>query len=166
MSFLQDLSQRIAISPLSTFIESAAWMVPTVQTVHILSISVVAASALMLDLRLVGAFARDQPLVQVAHRFLPWIWFALLILAVSGSILIIGEPARSLPNPVFQAKLAMIAAAVMVTLTLQRPLKTDPQFWERSPQRVLAGRSLAVVSVVLWGCIICAGRWIAYTWEY
>jgi hypothetical protein len=47
-------------TPVSQIIQTKAWIVPAVQTVHILAIAVVATSALMVDLRVIGVFGRDQ----------------------------------------------------------------------------------------------------------
>ena len=84
---------------LSQAIQATSWVVPTVQTVHILAIAVVASSALMIDLRLLGVFWTDRPMKDVFSRFLPLVWWPLLILFATGFIMIIGEPARSLKNP-------------------------------------------------------------------
>ena len=54
-------------TPLSQAIQVTNWVVPTVQTVHILAIAVVASSALMVDLRLIGVFWADRPQVERAH---------------------------------------------------------------------------------------------------
>ena len=50
---------------LSQAIQATSWAVPTVQTVHILSVAVVITSTLMLDLRLIGVVGVDQPLDRV-----------------------------------------------------------------------------------------------------
>ena len=81
-------------TPLSQAIQVTNWIVPAVQTVHILAITVVAASALMINLRLLGVFSADRPLQEVSARFLPLVWWPLLVLLATGAIMIIGEPAR------------------------------------------------------------------------
>jgi hypothetical protein len=159
---LASFSQALAATPLSVFIQSVDWIIPTVQTVHILAISVVLASILVVDLRLLGAIAREAALGAVVRRFVLWLWWALLALALSGTLLVIAEPDRSLSNPVFQAKLALIAVSALATLAIQRPLTRDPGFWEASPPRAAAGRGLALVSLAAWLGVIVAGRWIAY----
>jgi hypothetical protein len=58
-----------------TALSQAIQAVPTVQTVHILSVAVVITSALMLDLRLIGVVGVDQPLDRVWARFLPFVWW-------------------------------------------------------------------------------------------
>jgi hypothetical protein len=42
-------------------------VVPTLQTIHILSIALVMTSALMIGLRLAGLFGRDQPIARTRH---------------------------------------------------------------------------------------------------
>src|SRR5207302_659199 len=80
-------------TPLSQAIQGAGWVVPTVQTVHILAIAAVMSSVLMLDLRLLGTVGRDQPLERVTSRFRPVIWWTLPILLaitmVIGSIAVV-----------------------------------------------------------------------------
>jgi len=118
-------------TPLSQAIQGAGWIVPAVQTIHILAIAAVMASALMIALRL------DTRLRRV-------IWWALPVLLATGIIMVIGEPVRSLENPVFQLKMALLASAIVVILL---PFKN---------------RIIAIVSLSLWVGIVFAGRWIAY----
>jgi hypothetical protein len=118
-------------TPLSQAIQGAGWIVPTVQTIHILAIAAVMASALMIALRLDARFRRV-------------IWWALPVLLATGVIMIIGEPVRSLENPVFQLKMALLASALAVFLLQFR------------------NRIVATLSLSLWIGIVFAGRWIAY----
>jgi hypothetical protein len=149
-------------TPLSQAIQATSWVVPTVQTVHILAIAVVASSALMIDLRLLGVFWADRPMKDVFSRFLPLVWWPLLILFATGAIMIIGEPARSLKNPAFQLKMLLLVTALIVTGLLQFFQRQDGTFGDlRSAPRPLRV-TIAVVSMLLWSAIIFAGRWIAY----
>ena len=84
---MQAFSDWLAATPLSMQIKTVEWIIPTVQTIHILSISIVMSSAAMVDLRVLGVLSRGQPLADVAHRFVPWIWWTLIVLLLSGSTL-------------------------------------------------------------------------------
>ncbi|MGC1643056.1 MAG: hypothetical protein WA781_20845, partial [Pseudolabrys sp.] len=95
---LNSICAWIDQTTLSQAIQVTKWVVPTVQTVHILAIAAVASSALMIDLRLIGVFWADRPMRNVSSRFLPFVWWPLLILFVTGALMIIAEPARSLKN--------------------------------------------------------------------
>ena len=149
-------------TPISQTIQSTAWIVPAVQTVHILAIAAVMSSVLMIDLRLIGVLGRDQSLARVFERFKPVIWWTLPILLATGIIMIIGEPARSLENSVFQLKMTLLVAAIIVTLSFQIPLRANAAFWELSSGRRTAVKMIAVLSLLLWVGIVFAGRWIAY----
>ena len=158
---LNDFCAWLDGTALSQIIQSQAWIVPTVQSIHILAFALVVASALMINLRLTGIFARDQSLDRISARFLPFIWWPMLVLLATGAIMIIGEPARALKNPVFQVKVLLVIAAVIVTCIFQRmrrnPALGDPTHGPRAAPRVIAA-----ISMALWVSIIFAGRWIAY----
>ena len=160
---LRDLSKWLAATPLSHTIQTNGWVIPTLQTIHILSVAVLFSSAILVDLRFYRALQRDVPLADVARRFLPTIWPVLLILLITGSLLIIGEPRRSLLNNTFYLKMALLAVAVLLTLALQWSLRAEPEFWERDRRRRIAGQLAATVSILVWCGILFAGRWIAYT---
>jgi hypothetical protein len=149
-------------TPVSLAIQSAGWIVPTVQTIHIIAIAAVVSSVLMIDLRLAGLASREQSLVRVIARFRPVIWAALPILLATGIVMIAAEPARSLENPVFQLKMLLLVAAILITLAFSAPLTADPAFWERSLGRRAAAAVVVIASLLLWIGIIFAGRWIAY----
>lgn len=152
----------LAATPLSQTIQSIEWVIPAVQTVHILAVAAVMASVLMIDLRLMGLGARDQTIMAVAKRFLPFVWWPLPILLATGSTLIVAEPARALENPVFYLKMGLLLAAAGITLICQIPLARNAAFWELSSRRRWAARLIASVSLPLWVAVIFAGRWIAY----
>jgi hypothetical protein len=159
---LNQICHWIDQTALSQSIQAAGWVVPTVQTIHILAIAVVASSVLMIDLRLIGVFWASRPIEAVTARFLPLVWWPLLVLLATGAIMITAEPARSLKNPAFQLKMALLIAALVVTWLFQFIQRRNAAFGDlRSGPRAIAA-TLAIVSMLLWSSIIFAGRWIAY----
>jgi hypothetical protein len=159
---LDPFCHWLGATPLSQTLQSVDWIIPAVQTIHILAVAAVITAALMIDLRLLGVRGTDQPVASVTLRFMPLIWWPLPLLLLTGAVLIIAEPARALENPVFLLKMSLLLAAACVTLALQIPLRSDPAFWEASIGRKRTAQLIAVVSLPLWVAIICAGRWIAY----
>jgi hypothetical protein len=160
---LSEFCKWLAATPLSHTIQNTGWIIPAVQTIHILSVAVLFSSAILVDLRIWQLLQRDVPLPEVARRFLPAIWPVLLILLITGSLLIIGEPRRSLLNSTFYLKMALLAAAIVLTVGLQRSISSSPNFWDRDRRRRIAGRLAATASILVWCGILFAGRWIAYT---
>lgn len=169
---LQHFSDWLSATPLSVSIQSAAWVVPSVQTLHILLIAALIASVALLNARLLGFAARSQPVADVAKRFLPWVWWAVPGLALTGLILIIAEPARELTNPIFFAKLILLLLVLILTAVVQFRLHRNPAGWERTAATGAAttaaipttfgAKLLGASSLLLWVGIVVAGRWIAY----
>jgi len=161
---LSGLAKWLAATPLSHTIRTTGWIIPSLQTIHILGVAVVFSSAILVDLRVWRLLQRDEPLPEVARRFLPTIWPVLLILLVTGSLLIVGEPRRSLLNSTFYLKMALLAVAIMLTAGVQRSIAASPNSWDEDRgRRAIAGRFAATLSILIWCGILFAGRWIAYT---
>jgi uncharacterized membrane protein SirB2 len=156
---IEQFCNWLSNTPFSLTIQTVTWIIPAVQTVHILCVALVMSSMAMLDLRLLGVTGLRQPVSRAVVRFVPWVWGVLPILLATGAILIIGEPSRELLNPYFRAKMAMLAAVVVVTFIIQRKNKRDATYWEtRKATAIFTG----VLSLLLWVGIVSAGRWIAY----
>ena len=156
---LREFCNWLSNTSLSQHIQDAFWVIPTVQTVHIVSIAIVMTSMAMLDLRLVGIAGRRQSLPEMAARFLPWVWIALVVLLCSGTILIIGEPGRELQSNMFWIKMSLLACALVLTFIFQTMLRREKGFWEHHRA---ASVLLGSVSLLIWVGIVGAGRWIAY----
>lgn len=161
MDAVNSFIEWVVTTPFSLFLQSRLWVIPTVQTVHILCVAIVLTAAAMIDLRLLGLIARGQSIAALSRRFLPAAWVALVILAFTGSLLIIAEPARSLLALPFQLKMLMLVTVILLTVIFQRAVAANASRWDRVPAAP-AARITAAVSLGLWLAIIVAGRWIAY----
>ena len=161
---MQSFTAWLSQTPLSLLVQTQAWIIPTVQSIHILAIAVVLSCVLVIDLRLAKIVSRAEPIGVVMRRYAPWLWAALVVLLLSGSVLIVGEPARELLNWVFYLKMALLTAVVVITLMFERPLRRDEAFWDTAQRGQLA-KVLAWASLCFWIAIVFCGRWIAYAWN-
>jgi hypothetical protein len=114
----------------------------------------------VIDLRLLGV-AKELPL-STLKRFYPTIWTGFWLQVVSGLVLLVAYPTKSLTSPAFYIKLALIAAAMGVMVRLERRLPSG----DAEAPMFTGGRSLALWSLVLWFGAIAAGRLITYTAAY
>jgi putative copper export protein len=142
---------------LSGALRENAWAVPVVQSIHIIAIAVVVGSALVIELRIAGIVAPDESMSVVARRYLPWMWRALAVLLVTGLLMIIAEPDRTLSNVPFWIKMALVVTAVLISVVLRRPLLQPLSESSKGP-----ARSLAWIALALWVAVIFCGRFIAY----
>ncbi|UZD98640.1 DUF6644 family protein [Pseudomonas mediterranea] len=149
-------------TPVSTAIRDMLWVVPTVQSIHIVAIAVIFGSAVISDLRLAGVFATDEPMRGVIRRYYPWMRNALVVLLLTGLVMTIGEPDRVLVNSTFWLKMALVVSAFTLAWWVRRPLlrPADPAHGESTDGLV---KTLAWLSIALWCVVIFCGRWIAYT---
>ena len=137
----------------SQTIQSVSWIVPLLQSIHILMVGIVFVSGLMIALRVLGRIRSDEPVDAVWRRFAPWLWRALAVMLVTGLLLVAGEPGREFGATSFWLKMVLLAIAVVLTVLLGR-----------APQAARA-RPVALVLIVLWLAIIFLGRAIAYDVE-
>jgi hypothetical protein len=159
---MQQFSDWLAATFLSQLFAGMSWFVPTVQTLHILSIAVVVTTLGMLDFRLLRLIRSGPPLQTLAGNFIPWTWRALGVLLVTGILLIITEPTRELMNDAFRLKMLMVLALVVLTLVFQTANTREPGYWSASPARRRLGAVLGIAGLLLCVSIVAAGRLIAY----
>jgi hypothetical protein len=160
--WLTDFCAWLQQTAFSQTLQNVEWIVPAVQTIHILAIGAVISSALIINLRLFGILAMDQPLARVSARYLRVIWCTLPVLLVTGSLLITAEPLRSIGSPAFQLKMALLVCVSIILLVYQSRLARTAPGATRSTEAPRRGAVLTVAALLLWIGIIFAGRWIAY----
>ncbi len=136
---------------------------PIAQSVHILGISVVMASIVMIDLKFLGVAVPTQNVSEMIRRLMPWTWWALLLNAVTGLLFVVARPNRYFSNPVAGWKFSMLIPAVALAFVVYWLNRRETGYWELSTARRISARLIAVVSLVLWIGVVLAGRWIAYT---
>jgi hypothetical protein len=149
-------------TPPSRFIDEHAWAVPAIQSLHILALSMLFGSVLMIALRVFGRAGRSRTMTQTVERYMPVVWWSLLVMVISGFGLILGDVVRNLTNAVFWSKMILIAVAALLSLGFQSSVRRDPAFWDTVRGGRAAMRLAAAGSVALWCLIMIAGRWIAY----
>jgi hypothetical protein len=159
---MQQFSDWLAATSVSQLFAGLSWFVPTVQTLHILSIAVVVTTLGMLDFRLLRLIRSGPPLQTLAGSFIPWTWRALGVLLATGLLLIITEPTRELMNDAFRLKMLLVLALVVLTFVFQAANTREPGYWSASPARRRFGAVLGIASLVLCVSIVVAGRLIAY----
>jgi len=146
----------LSSTPLSLLIQRTSGAIAGIQVIHILCLATLFALALNLSLRTAGRGLSAEPLASLAARFVPALWICLGVLLLSGALLIIAEPHRTLGNPIFYTKMGLLVAAVALTVWLAA-LARRP-----SEERTALRAGVAALYMLIWTGIIVAGRFIAY----
>ena len=130
--------------------------------IHTFGLALLVGANAVVDLRLLGV-ARAIPLAPLQRLFrVMWIGFAMN--AVTGILLVLAYPTKSLTNPDFYIKLALIGLAIWVMQKLNTQVFQDSSLSEAD--MIAKGASLAKYSLFLWFGAITAGRLLAYTYKY
>jgi hypothetical protein len=155
---MADLAQWLTGLPLGVAMRRLHWLFPLLQTLHVLAIAMMLSSQIMISLRL-WRVSNTQSIVARGHRYLPWMWWSLVVLSVTGVALIIGNP-RSLRDPALAVKLWLMVPATAVTLVLALMMRGGDRFEKRAGDRLTT--SLAAAMLVLWFGVtfLGRGRWI------
>ncbi|BAC89256.1 hypothetical protein [Gloeobacter violaceus] len=139
-------------------LRQGVWLYPAVEIVHIAAFVLAVGAVALFDLRLVG-LARALPVAPLARFLLPVAHSSFAAAALSGLMLFAADAAALAANPAFRVKLTLIAlAGANAALLHAGPLRTVEQ-WTKVPP---AARSMAVLSLLLWGAVLVCGRLIAY----
>ena len=156
--WLDEVVAGLAASRLSHLMQDVDWLVPAVQTVHILCVAAVFTASLMPALAALGLYGREQSLVAAYARFLPTLRVGLPVLLLTGALMVVAEPDRALPNTVFQFKMLLVLAAGIVTLAGARRARAR----NAAPADHLQ-RAFGLSALLLWALVVVAGRFIAYS---
>jgi hypothetical protein len=163
---LRQFAHWLAATAPSRLLQDHQWIVPTSQSLHIIGISLVFASATAVNLRLVGVAFRRRGVLQVIDALVPWMWRGLALLLVTGVLQTLTEPVRELVTPVYWAKMGMIAAVALLTRGYVGAVRRRADASGADAARPAAALPFAVVSTLLWLAVIACGRFIAYTSMY
>jgi hypothetical protein len=156
----EALASALQETSLSQALRASVWVYPLVNTGHVLGIAMLFGAIAPLDLRLLGCWKR-VPLEPLAQVLLPVAVGGLVLAALTGALLFTTRPLDYVAQPLFALKLTLIAAAVANALLLRRSAAWRLLRFEGGAPR-LGWRLAAVVSLLLWLCVITVGRLIGY----
>ena len=131
-------------------------------SVHALGMAILCGASLIVALRLLG-IPRDLPLAPL-KRLYSYIWVGFWIQVVSGMLLLIGYPTKSLTNLDFYLKIILIAAGMVVMVMLKKRVFGEAGISEAD--MMSRGKTMAILSLVFWLGVITSGRMLAYTYTY
>lgn len=160
----RPFAERVAQSQLSKTLQDVSWIVPLSQSMHIVALSVLFASVMMISLRLLGVGTRGRSASQLAESLLPWMWRALTLLILTGALQTFIEPVRQFITPIFWLKMCLVALLSLMTWWFSRTVRANASQWATATALPARMKLFAVTSIVGWSVVIVLGRFIGYVW--
>jgi uncharacterized membrane protein len=143
--------------PPGLWIRNAKWAFAIIETVHIMALTVLLGTLIVVDLRLLGFGMRRQSAAYLARLLAPWTWSALLTMVVTGIGLFASEANRLSQSGPFAFKMLLLVLAVGTHFTIHSRVT-------RNGITSSAGiaKAAACLSIALWLGVALAGRAIPF----
>ena len=160
---LDPLFQQLYDTPMGVAIRESGTLFPWIESVHVLAITLVVGSILIVDLRLLGVTSRGRAISRLSEEVLPFTWTAFIIAAITGALLFSSNAVKYTHNTFFLAKMCLLVLAGLNMLVFQFITSRGIEAWDESPATPALVRLAGALSLGLWLAIIVCGRWIGFT---
>jgi uncharacterized protein DUF6644 len=127
-----------------------SWLFPVIQSVHLSGIAMLVGTIVLTDLRLLGYALDRYSVEEIANKFGRWTRTGFAIMLTTGPVLFLSDVPRYATNPAFLLKMAMLLLALLFHFAIHKRTTTQRH-----------AKVVAVVSILLWTCIVIGGRAIA-----
>ena len=148
----------IEATALGNAIRQSLWLFPVIEAVHLLGLSVLGGSVLIVDLRMLGAGLHNHAISQVARDARPWFVGALVLMLLTGWALFSSEAIKCYYNFSFWVKITTLPVAIVFALLIRDRIAARAGI-DATPSTRLAG----LLSIALWFTVAAAGRWIGFS---
>jgi hypothetical protein len=133
------------------------------EVAHVVSMCLFAGLIIMMDLRLLGVGNMQTPFSTLQKRLFPWQMLGMTLSAITGLILVFGDPMRFYANIFFWMKMSLMAIAALNAMAFHYITYFDVNTWDNKVPPYGAKLSGAL-GLGLWAFVIVSGRLIPYNW--
>ena len=143
---------------LGQFVVGSNWLFPVIEAVHLLALSVLGGTVLMVDLRLMGFGLKSRSASELWRAARPWMIGALAMMIATGVPLFLSEPIKCYYNDSFWVKMTTLPIAIAFAFTI-RSRVIQESVRNTARRQMLVG----ALSIALWFTVDAAGRWIGFS---
>jgi hypothetical protein len=140
------------------FVRDSKYGMPIVQSFHLMGLTILLTTVLLLDLRLVGIGKRDYELPWLARQLKRWTLGAFAGVLLSGLLMFLATPGKYIGSHPFRLKMVLLCLALLFHFgVLRRFAAVDSATRTRAVDVIVA-----CLSLTLWFGVGWAGRAIAF----
>jgi hypothetical protein len=150
-------------SALATGIRSSLYAFPLIESVHVVGLTLVFGTIVIIDLRLLGLASSGRSFTAVASDVFKWTWLAFAVTAASGLLMFATNASTYYHNAYFRTKMALLVVSCLNMLVFELTARRSVQDWDRAASAPAAGKTVAAVSLAVWITVIFLGRWVGFT---
>ncbi|MET0280033.1 MAG: DUF6644 family protein [Steroidobacteraceae bacterium] len=161
-----SLVQAVEGSALGEWMRGNVQAMPWVNAIHVICITLVFGTILIVDLRLLGLADRSRAVTRVSEEMLRLTWVAFIGAVLSGGLYFIANATTYWFNMAFRFKMLAILAAGLNMAIFQFHTLRGVAAWDLDAQTPRAARVAGGLSILIWTCVIVLGRVIGFTKGY
>ena len=156
-----ELWEWVQAHPTSQYI-GFTWWFPFLESIHVIAITLVVGSILVVDLRLLGISGLQYSASRITRELIPWTWGAFVIATLTGFGMFVPRATAYVENPAFQIKFLLLLVACLNMAVFHFRSFRVVQDWDADAIPPPAARAAGAASLVLWIGIVLAGRWTGH----
>lgn len=145
-------------SSLGLAIRESPWAFALIESIHLLGLSVIGGTVLLVDLRLLGAGLTKQPVKELARDVWKWQNISLVVMIVTGILLFASEATKCYYSTPFWVKISALTLSIAYLFTVKRRV-----VFANVPVGRAAGSIVALLSLAMWFMVGAGGRWIGFS---
>ena len=161
---LHDLFFFVSELPSSIELRESQYVWSLFEVAHVVSMCLFAGLIIMMDLRLLGVGNMQSPFSQLQKRLFPWQMLGMALSAITGSVLVFGDPMRFYANIFFWLKMLMMVIAGVNAMAFHYITYNSVVRWDTRSTTPFGARLSGALSILLWAVVIVSGRLIPYNW--
>jgi hypothetical protein len=160
---ITGLIASLEASGLATGIRNSLYLFPLIESVHVIGLTLVFGTILIVDLRLLGLASTSRPFTAIASDVFRWTWLAFAVTLTTGALMFVTNASTYYGNAYFRAKMALLVLSGFNMLAFELTAGRSVRSWDRSAAAPFAGKTVGAVSLAIWIAVIVLGRWVGFT---
>ena len=155
---LDQLWQLSYNSKTVDLLRNSKYAIPLIQSVHLLGITMLLGSLVILNLRLLGLGLREFSMKTLVNQVWRWGVWGMGIAIASGLLVFLPDPTRYAANTAFRVKLVLLCTAILYQFFVFRRVVRSEAAEVASTGNAIA----ACFALTLWFMVGWAGRAIGF----
>jgi hypothetical protein len=144
-------------------VRDSIWMFPIIESIHVISFTLVVGTIAIIDLRLLGLASVQRSFQRISSDILKWTWGAFVVTVATGVMMFTTNARVYYHNPFFRAKMVLLVLAGVNVAVFELTVGRTRGSWDKAPSAPSIGKAVGALSLLLWISIIFMGRIIGFT---
>lgn len=158
-----SLCQWAQSSAFFTALRGSWYVYPTIMSLHLLGIAIFGGMVLMTNMRLLGLAMRKRSVSDVINQFRTSKRIGMVVIATCGILMLGSKAEEYYYNSFFRIKMLLLALIFIHGWIFRGSVYNNAAEIDRATSGTPGRAKLAaIVSVLLWVAVACAGRGIGY----